>query len=124
MSQSQIELNEHIHDLAQIYRRLLPEASQAGDTMAQSVYKSDKIDAKTKRLMAMTAALVSGCRACILYQCREALDLGASVEEIIECMGVALSLGGTMAFGESTRLVDLLMELGLIAEGDLPPLAV
>ena len=64
--------------------------------------------------MAMTAATVHGCRACILYQADEAMKLGATVQEILECIGVAVSLGGTMAEGQATRLIGFLEETGAI----------
>ena len=40
--------------------------------------------------------------------------MGASVQEMLECIGVAVSLGGTMAEGQATRLVGFLGEKGLI----------
>ncbi len=58
--------------------------------------------------MAMTAATVHGCRACTLYQAEEALNLGASKEEILECISVAVSLGNTMTAGQATRLIGYL----------------
>jgi hypothetical protein len=36
------------------------------------------------------------------------------VNEVLECVGVAVSLGGTMAEGESSRVIKLLEEKGLI----------
>jgi AhpD family alkylhydroperoxidase len=64
--------------------------------------------------MAMTAATIHGCRACILFQADEALKLGASKDEILECIGVAVSLGGTMAEGQATRLIGYLVERAVI----------
>ncbi len=64
--------------------------------------------------MAMTSATIHGCRACILYQADEAIKLGASLEELLECIGVAVSLGGTTAEGQATRLIGFLEEKGMI----------
>jgi alkylhydroperoxidase/carboxymuconolactone decarboxylase family protein YurZ len=65
--------------------------------------------------MALAGALTHGCRGCILFQLQHSLDLGASVDEIVETCGVAMSLGGTMAAAETTRVVAYLQEKGLLA---------
>lgn len=58
--------------------------------------------------------LTHGCRACILFQTNEALKLGASVDEILETCAVAISIGGTMAAGETIRAIQFLGEKGLV----------
>ncbi|KIX15303.1 carboxymuconolactone decarboxylase family protein [Dethiosulfatarculus sandiegensis] len=114
MLESQIELKNQIHEQSNKYRALMPHIAQAYEDLPKQVYGDGALKGKTKRLMAMTAALIKGCRACILYQAEEALSLGATPEEILECIGVALSLGGTLAEGESSRLIGFLEEKGII----------
>lgn len=110
MLENQTELKNQIHEQAGAFRRLSPELWQAKNTLTQCAYKDGVLSSKTKRLMAMTAAIVQGCRACILYQVEAALSLGASVDEILECIGVAVSLGGTLAEGQATRVIGFLEE--------------
>ena len=112
--ENQTELHEQVAGQWQKYKKLMPNIAESYQKLPEEVYRDGAIDAKTKRLMAMTAATIHGCRACILYQTEKALQLGATVEEILECIGVAVSLGGTMAEGESTRLIGFLEEKGLI----------
>ncbi|WP_459915528.1 carboxymuconolactone decarboxylase family protein [Desulfocicer niacini] len=112
--EKQIELKEQIHQHWGRYKALMPQIARAYEDLPDQVYKDGAIDGKTKRLMAMTAATIHGCRACILYQAEAALNLGASLEEMLECIGVAVSLGGTMAEGEATRLINFLEEKGII----------
>ena len=114
MLENQTELTEQIHHQAVRCKEKMADLAAAQEALTEQAYKDGALDAKTKRLMAMTAATVHGCRACILYQTDRALELGASVEEILECIGVAVSLGGTMAEGQATRLVGFLEEKGLI----------
>lgn len=64
--------------------------------------------------MALGEALTHGCQAYILFQTEKALKLGASVKEFLEACAVALSLGGTMGVGETTRVMQYLSEKGLI----------
>ena len=109
-----IRLRESQHSNFQKFKELMPGigAKYAEDT--SEVYKDGALDAKTKRLMALTGALVHGCTACILAQTDRALESGGSAEEIIEACAVAMSLGGTKAAGESTCVIQYLGELGII----------
>ena len=112
--EKQIELKEQINGQWKKYKTLMPSIAKAYEDLPNQAYADGAIDGKTKRLMAMTASIIHGCRACILYQADEAIKLGASVEEMLECIGVAVSLGGTMAEGQATRLIGFLEERGLL----------
>lgn len=114
MSENQTELFRDVKDLFDTYRQLMPEVGDTYDVLPAEVYKDGALSGKMKRLMALSGALVHGCRACIVFQTEHALNLGASVEEILEACAVAISLGGTMAAGETTRVVKYLREKGLI----------
>lgn len=116
MTESQTELRHEVQDLFNAYRRLMPGVGEAYDALPAEVYKDGALSGKTKRLMALSSSLVHGCRACILFQTEHALALGASLEEILEACSVAISLGGTMAAGETTRVMGFLREKGLLEE--------
>ena len=115
MAQQENLLGE-ISQLWDIYEKCMPNVARAYNELPMKVYKDGVLSGKIKRLMALTGALVHGCRACILYQTEEALALGATAEEILEACAVAISLGGTMGAGETTRVVQLLDEKGLLEE--------
>ena len=113
MLENQTELKEEIQGQWDRYKTQMPPISEAYEALSNAAYAGGTIDPKTKRLMAMTAATAHGCRACILYQADEALKLGATKAEFLECIGVAVSLGGTMAAGQATRLIGYLEEKGV-----------
>jgi len=75
-------------------------------------YKDGALSPKIKRLIAMGIALSNGCTGCILAQTSYAIEAGATKDEVLEACAVAMSIGGTMAFAESLRVVKLLDELG------------
>ncbi|MBU1001400.1 MAG: carboxymuconolactone decarboxylase family protein [Proteobacteria bacterium] len=110
MIESQVELKQSIADGFLRYKKLMPELAAAYDEFTAESYKDGALKAKDKRLMALVAALVAGCRACILYQLDHALELKATQEEVLEACGVAISLGGTMAAGQVTRVMQYLEE--------------
>ncbi len=112
----QLKLSDEIGQLWDIYGKCMPDVARAYDELPMEVFKDGVLSGKMKRLMALVGALVRGCRACILFQTGEALSLGATAEEILEACAVAVSLGGTMGAGETTRVVRVLEEKGLLEE--------
>lgn len=112
--ESQIKLHERIANTWDLYKKHLPGIAAAYDELPREVYRDGALPGKIKRLMALTGALVHGCRACILFQTEKTLEAGATVEEVLEACSVAISLGGTMGAGETTRVVSFLEEKGLL----------
>jgi AhpD family alkylhydroperoxidase len=114
MAEKQMAIAKQIGENWETYKKLMPEMSNLYDQFHGAIYKDGTVRAREKRLMALVGALVSGCRACMLYQTEEAINLGATVDEVLETCAVAISLGGTMAAGEATHIMGLLKEMGKI----------
>ncbi|MCP4022652.1 MAG: carboxymuconolactone decarboxylase family protein [Desulfobacteraceae bacterium] len=114
--ENQEKLHQEIAVLWDTYKTCMPDVGHAYDELPAEVYKDGVLKGKTKRLMAVAGALIHGCRACILFQTQNALDAGATAEQILETCAVAISLGGTMAAGETTRVVKFLDEKGLLSQ--------
>lgn len=114
--ENQTELVGVISENWQLFRELVPGITPGYDSMTEAAYAGGRLDSKTKRLMALAVAVACRCRACMLYQTDHALALGADAEEVLEACAVAVSLGGTMAAGETTRVVQYLGELGILPE--------
>lgn len=91
---------------------------QALPTMAaytafrQAIYKDGALNLKTKRLIALACGLMAGCPRCIQGQARDASNAGATKEEILEAVSVAVVMGGTAVSAETWRVVKVLDELG------------
>ncbi len=114
MAENQTALYNDIHDNWDHFRTLMPEMAHYYDEYTAESYKDGVVPAKYKRLMALCAAVVGGCRACQLFQTEKALALGATGEEFLEVLGVAANLGGTMGAGEATRVVGFLREKNVL----------
>lgn len=114
MPEMQVPIKEFIVSNVMKYQKLVPGVGMAYEALTSEVYKDGALDSKTKRLMALSIALTHGCRGCILFQTEQALELGASVEEVLEACSVAIAVGGTMAGGETSRVVQFLTEMGRI----------
>ena len=91
---------------------LMPELMTRVGGVTAEAYKDGALSGKVKRLMALALALGVGCKHCILSQALEAMEQGATREEVLETLSVVVSMRGTSGVGESLRIVQLLDELG------------
>lgn len=59
------------------------------------------LDSKTKELIALGIAICIRCDGCIAYHVHDALKAGASKQELLETIGVAIMMGGgpSMVYG-------------------------
>jgi AhpD family alkylhydroperoxidase len=76
------------------------------------VYKDGALSLKMKRLIALACALQSGCTRGIQGQTKDAVEAGATGEEVLEAVSVAIVMGGTAVSAETWRVVKVLEELG------------
>jgi AhpD family alkylhydroperoxidase len=56
--------------------------------------KDGALDSKTKELIALAIGIAVHCDGCISYHGHDALEAGASREEIVEVIGVAVMMAG------------------------------
>ena len=78
----------------------------------QAVYKDGALSQKMKRLIALACGLQACCTRCVQGQTRDAIAAGATKEEILEAVAVAVVMGGTAVSAETWRVVKVLEELG------------
>ncbi|MBG0774948.1 MAG: carboxymuconolactone decarboxylase family protein [Desulfovibrionaceae bacterium] len=96
------------------YRELRPGMSEIYDMQQQEAFSDGKLDAKTKRMIAVAIAVTHGCMGCMLGNADMAVKAGATGEEILEACSVSISLGGTMAGSRTGEVVAYLEERGLL----------
>ena len=63
-------------------------------TMDRVMVEDGALDRKTKRLMALSCVAVRMCEDCVYAQARVAKNYGATKEEILEAIKVAVLIGG------------------------------
>lgn len=86
--------------IAQV-RRGVPGVADGFAKLAKSAIASGALDSKTKELIALAIGITARCDGCLAYHARAALRFGASREEVIETIGVAVYMGGgpSMIYG-------------------------
>jgi len=110
--ESQLELNDQRIQLLSKFTEALPDLMAVERPVIDTAYKDGALSTKMKRLMSLALALGAGCTNCILGQTNNALNAGATREEILETLTVVVSMRGTTGIAESLRVIKLLDELG------------
>jgi len=110
--ESQVKLNEERQELLKKFTESLPDLTVSQRSVTETVYRDGALSTRIKRLMSLALALGTGCTNCILAQTNSAIAAGATREEILETLSVAVSMRGTTGTGESLRVIKLLDELG------------
>jgi AhpD family alkylhydroperoxidase len=83
-------------------RQLKPDLFKGFMDWDQTIFKDGALPAKTKELMAVTAAHVTQCPWCIEDHVKRAIKQGASDEEIAEAAFVAMALRAGASFAHSS----------------------
>ena len=77
----------------------------------EKAYHPGALDAKTKELMGLAASMVLRCDDCVSYHIIQALDKGATKEELFETFTVALVIGGSIVIPHLRRAVAFMDEM-------------
>jgi len=94
-----------LHTIGQI-GSISPDTVRGYRTLSDAPGKIGALDAKTHELIALAVAVSLRCDGCITTHASAAIKSGASKEEIIEALGVAISVNAGAALVYSARVLD------------------
>jgi AhpD family alkylhydroperoxidase len=100
--------------------RANPDIVRGYRTLTESGKKSDVLGAKTRELIALAVAVVVQCDGCIVVHTDAALKNGATQEEILEALSVAIAVKAGSALIFSTRALDAVKAKTKLAGEDEP----
>jgi AhpD family alkylhydroperoxidase len=80
-------------------------------SLDNSVYKSGKLDAKTKELLGLVASTVLRCDDCVRYHLIQSKKMNTSYAELIETLNIALIVGGSIVIPHYRKAIEFLDEL-------------
>lgn len=83
-----------------------PDVMKAFSAMAQAATQSGALDARTKELIALAIAVAIRCDGCVAFHAKAALDHGASRDEVMETMGMALYMGAGPSLMYAAQAVE------------------
>jgi AhpD family alkylhydroperoxidase len=81
-----------------------------------NAYAAGALDVKTKELLGLVASAVLRCDDCVKYHLESAHKVGATKEEVMETLGIATLVGGTIVVPHLRRAYEF-WELLENAEG-------
>jgi AhpD family alkylhydroperoxidase len=88
---------EHLAEIQQMMGALgreIPETMKAFIGLHEAAAADGALTAKVKELVALAIAVTVRCDGCIAFHVHDAIQAGASREEIMEALGVAILMGG------------------------------
>ena len=75
------------------------------------VYRDGVLTKRTKELLGLVASVVLRCNDCVAYHLNEAVGSGVTRDEIIEALGVALVVGGSITIPHLREAMQFLDNL-------------
>lgn len=94
-------------------RKGIPGVAKGFHELARSAIGEGALDPKTKELIALAIGITARCDGCLAYHAKAAAKFGASRQEIMEAIGVAVYMGGgpSMIYGaEALAAFDALAD--------------
>ena len=86
-----------------VYRKFLE--------LEAAAYAPRALDRKTKLLIGTSVSVIANCEACMQWHIEEAAAAGATPEELIEAIEVAIKMGGGPAVAASRIALDVMDEV-------------
>ncbi|MEP7376844.1 MAG: carboxymuconolactone decarboxylase family protein [Chitinophagaceae bacterium] len=93
-------------EIAEKRAALAPEISEAFRNFSKLVFKEGALPEKTKQLIAVAVAHVTQCPYCIHGHTAQAMRKGASKQEIMEAIWVAVEMRAGGSFAHSALAID------------------
>lgn len=88
------KLMDEIHKNLKEFSEKTPEQMESFMKFLKNVEEEGSLDKKTKELISVACSVLAKCKYCIAFHIKNALELGASEQEILESAWVAILMGG------------------------------
>ena len=83
-----------------------PEVMKGFSAIARAALEAKALDTKTKELIALAISVATRCDACIAFHAEAAVRQGASRDEVMETMGMAIYMGAGPAVMYAAQAVE------------------
>lgn len=83
-----------------------PDVMKAFSAIAQAALQPKALDTKTKELIALGISVAVRCDDCIAFHAKAAVDQGATRDEILETLGMAIYMGAGPSAMYATHALD------------------
>jgi AhpD family alkylhydroperoxidase len=86
--------------------KLSPDTVRGYGQLSEAGTKTGRLDAKTRELIALAVSVTRQCDGCITVHTDAAIKHGATREEIMEALGVAITVNAGATLVYSARVLD------------------
>lgn len=94
-----------------------PEVTKAFSAMAQAATAGGALDTKTKELIALAISVAIRCDGCVAFHSKAAVRHGATRDEVMETMGMALYMGAGPSLMYAAQAVEAYDQFAAQAAG-------
>ncbi|MFZ1814989.1 MAG: carboxymuconolactone decarboxylase family protein [Rhizobiaceae bacterium] len=96
-----LEFTEQTNQRMAELRKSMPDAAKGFGELARAAISPGVLDSRTKELIALAIGITARCDGCLAFHAKAARKFGATREEVIETIAVALYMGGgpSMIYG-------------------------
>lgn len=105
----------YVPKLVEMIKDTDPEMFEVISKLDEVILKDGALKEKDKRLMAMAISATHQCAKCVDNHARAAMYLGATKQEVMEALMVALLVGGAPSLSAARRTISFL-------QGEIDPL--
>jgi len=109
MSKDYVQIANDVMTGIGALRQGAPDAIKAFAALSTAATASNAIDTKTKELMALAIGIAVHCDGCVAYHIKMAHQHGATRQEVVETIALAIYMGGGPAAvygGDAIRAYD------------------
>jgi AhpD family alkylhydroperoxidase len=96
----------------------IPEVMSGFSALHKASITDGALSAKTKELIALGIAITVRCDGCIAYHVHDALSSGATSQEILETIGVAVLMGGGPAVVYGSEAMEALEQFIVLEKNE------
>lgn len=89
-----LEEHKHLEERLVQLGQEIPGPMSGFARLHRKAVEDGALPAKVKEMMALAISITVGCDGCIAYHVHDAVQAGASRQELLETIGVALLMGG------------------------------
>ena len=94
-----------------------PEVMKSFAVLAQAALQPKSLDLKTKELIALAIGVAVRCDDCIAFHTKAAVDQGATSDEVLETLGMAIYMGAGPSVMYAAHALEAYTQFAQKADG-------
>lgn len=111
-----IDYHNHLEERLAQFGKEMPGPMTGFARLHKKAVEDGALSGRTKELMALAISIVVRCDGCIAYHVHDAIHAGATRQELLETLGVALFMGGGPASVYAAKAMDAIEQFLPVTE--------